>query len=58
VQRIQTKGDKKDMSLTDGGMIRKTKKNQVLLAIIKFIEKTFVRFQQWLWNFVEIEQNE
>jgi len=46
------------MSLTDGGMIRKTKKNQVLLAIIKFIEKTFVRFQQWLWNFVEIEQNE
>jgi len=32
------------MSLTDGGMIRKTKKNQVLLAIIKFIEKTLYDF--------------
>lgn len=39
-----------------GGMIKKTRKNRILLAIIKFIEKTFVRFQQWLWKFVEVEE--
>lgn len=44
------------MSLTVGGIIKETTKNKILLTIIKFIDATFVRFQQWLWRFIEIEE--
>lgn len=36
-----------------GGIIKKTKKNKFLLFLIDFIERTAVRFQQWLWKFVD-----
>ena len=41
--------------MTEVALIKKGMRNKILLLSITMIEKTFIRFQQWLWKFVETE---